>query len=161
MCDGAVKAGGTEHESTCILGSGGGVVIRVGYRTSGSWYFGGAYELSKQDPNKLYRLAILHQARAEARRYFRPELRTQPFITAAAGVAGYGNEFNPTDTFGPLLSVGVGAETQITRKTVFVLGLSYRAIYFSKFTDTSGAARPAGIATLLGLDIALEERDPL
>src|SRR4051794_28792156 len=34
----------------CILGSGGGVAARVGYRTAGPWYFGPAYELSKQDP---------------------------------------------------------------------------------------------------------------
>jgi hypothetical protein len=160
MCDGAVRATG-EHEPTCILGSGGGVAVRLGYRTPSAWYFGGALELSKQDPNKLYRLAILKQLRAEARYYFRPELQTQPFLTGGLGVAAYGNEFDVTDTFGPLASLGVGAETQISRQTVFVVDVAYRAVYFTRFTDTSGADRPAGIATILGIGLALEERDPL
>ena len=43
----------------CILGPGGGVAIRAGWRGTGPWYLGGAYELSKQDPNKLLRLAWL------------------------------------------------------------------------------------------------------
>jgi len=160
MCDDAVNASG-QHESTCILGSGGGVAGRLGYRTAAAWYFGAAVELSKQDPNKLYRLALLKQLRAETRYYFRPEMQTQPFVSGGLGVAAYGNEFDVTDTFGPLASLGIGAETQISRRTVFLVGLSYRLMYLSRFTDTSGANRPAGIATLLGIDLALEERDPL
>jgi hypothetical protein len=160
MCSGAVRASG-DPEPTCILGSGGGVAVRLGYRTASAWYFGGALELSKQDPNKLYRLALLKQLRTEARYYFRPELQTQPFLTGGLGVAAYGNEFDVTDTFGPLAFLGAGAETQITRQTVFIFGLAYRAVYFTRFTDTSGADRPAGVATMIGIDLALEERDPL
>src|SRR5579859_4174952 len=33
----------------CILGSGGGVAVRVGWRSAGPLYLGGAYELSKQE----------------------------------------------------------------------------------------------------------------
>jgi hypothetical protein len=157
MCDEARHLGGEQ----CILASGGGVAIRVGMRRAGPWYFGGAYELSKQDPNKLYRLAILHQLRGEARYYLRPELQTQPFLTGGVGVAGYGNEFDPRDTHGPLAFLGLGAETQISRRTVFVFGVSYRAILFSRFVDSSGATRPSGVATMLGVDLALEARDPL
>src|SRR5580704_11259991 len=47
----------------CILGSGGGISARVGWRPTERVYIGGAYEFSKQDPNLLYRLAILQQAR--------------------------------------------------------------------------------------------------
>ncbi len=160
MCDGAVRADGRQ-ETTCILSSGGGIVFpRVGWRPGGPWYFGGAYAASKQDPNKLYRLAILQQLRAEARYYFRPELQTQPFLNAGLGVAGYGNEWK-VDTWGPLAVLGFGLEAQISRRTVVSLGLNYRAVLFSKFTDTSGAIRPAGIATLIGIELALEGRDPI
>jgi hypothetical protein len=165
MCDDAQRAattsgGAPQHESTCILGSGGGVAIRLGYRPSGPWYLGTAYELSKQDPNKLYRLAILQQLRGEARYYFRPELQTQPFAAGGVGVAGYGDEWS-IDTWGPLAYLGAGAETQISRRTLFSVALAYRAILFSRFTDTSGAVRPSGVATMIGIDLALEARDPL
>ena len=39
----------------CILGSGGGVVIRGGYRSPGPWYIGGAYQFTKTDSANLPR----------------------------------------------------------------------------------------------------------
>lgn len=144
----------------CILGPGGGVAVRVGWRGIGAWYLGGAYELSKQDPNKLLRLAILQQARAEARYYFVSGRDTEPYASAGLGVAGYGNEWG-VDTWGPAGFLGLGLETQITRRTVVGVALAYRMIYFQKFTDTTGADRGAGLAQLIGLDFVLEQRDPI
>src|ERR1039457_6660085 len=51
----------------CILGSGFGATVRVGYRSRSPWYFGGAYEFSHHDSSNLLRLAILQQIRAEGR----------------------------------------------------------------------------------------------
>ena len=107
----------TTSRVPCILGPGGGVAVRVGWRGTGALYFGGAYELSKQDPNKLLRLAILQQARAEGRYYFVSGRDTEPYLSAGSGVAGYGNEWG-VDTWGPAAFVGLGVETQITRRTV-------------------------------------------
>jgi hypothetical protein len=50
----------------CILGPGGGIAVRAGFRGAGPIYLGGAYELTKQDPSKLYRIALLQRVRAEA-----------------------------------------------------------------------------------------------
>ena len=144
----------------CIIGPGGGVAVRAGWRGAGPLYIGGAYELSKQDPNKLLRLAILQQARAEGRYYFVSGRDTEPYLSAGAGVAGYGNEWG-VDTWGPAGFGGVGVETQITRRTVVGLALAYRLIYFQEFKDTSGAARNAGITQLVGLDLVLEQREPI
>jgi hypothetical protein len=144
----------------CILGPGGGVAVRVGWRGIGAWYLGGAYELSKQDPNKLLRLAILQQARAEARYYFVSGRDTEPYLSGGLGVAGYGNEWG-VDTWGPAGFLGLGLETQITRRTVVGVALAYRLLYFQKFTDTTGAPRDAGVAQLIGLDFVLEQRDPI
>jgi len=144
----------------CILGAGGGVAVRVGWRGIGAWYLGGAYELSKQDPNKLLRLAILQQARGEARYYFVSGRDTERYGSAGLGVAGYGNEWG-VDTGGPAGFLGLGLETQITRRTVVGLALAYRMIYFQKFTDTTGADRGAGLAQLIGVDFVLEQRDPI
>jgi hypothetical protein len=143
----------------CVIGSGGGLTLRAAWR-HGPWYFGGAYEISKQDPNKIYQLAILQQGRFEMRRFFNRGLDTQPFFTANAGVAGYGDEWT-VSTLGPLLGAGFGVETQIDRRTRVGVSLGYRAIYFSKFVDGSGAARDAGIAHFVGFDILLEARDSL
>lgn len=141
----------------CVLGGGGGVVVRGAWRSSGPLYLGAAYELTKQDANKLYRLGLLQQARAEGRYYLMTARVTEPYVSASAGVAGYGNEWS-IDTWGPGGSIGGGLEYQITRQTVVGLALAYRVLYFSRFTDTAGAARDGGFAQLLGLDLVLEQR---
>lgn len=143
----------------CILGPGGGIALRAGWRGAGPIYLGGAYELTKQDPSKLYRLALLQQARAEGRYYFMNARVTEPYAGVALGVAGYGNEWG-VDTWGPAASLGFGVEYQVTQRTVIGTALNYRVIYFSRFTDTSGAARDPGIAQLVGFDVVLEQRDP-
>ncbi|MBN9161468.1 MAG: hypothetical protein J0I07_10925 [Myxococcales bacterium] len=144
----------------CILGAGGGVVVRGGWRSSGPLYLGGAYEMTKQDPNKLYRFALLQQARAEGRYYFMTARVTEPYAAIGLGVAGYGNEW-AIDTWGPAGSIGAGIEYQITRRTVVGLAFAYRLLHFSRFTDTAGSERNPGIAQLLGLDLVLEQRDAI
>jgi hypothetical protein len=141
----------------CVLGSGGGIVIRGGWRSSGPLYLGAAYELTKQDPDKLYRIALLQQARAEVRYYVPTHRVVEPYFSGSLGVIGYGNEW-AVDTFGPSGSLGGGLEYQITQSTVVGLGLGYRLAYFTKFVDTAGDARDAGVAQMLGLDILLEQR---
>jgi hypothetical protein len=144
----------------CILGPGGGIAIRAGWRDTGPVYLGGAYELSKQDPQKLLRLAILQQVRGEGRYYLVSGKTTEPYLAGGAGVAGYGNEWG-VDTWGPTVAVGGGVEAQITRRTVVGIAINYRFIYFQKFQDSSGADRHAGISQLFGLDFVLEQRDPI
>ncbi|AKV03057.1 hypothetical protein AKJ09_09720 [Labilithrix luteola] len=144
----------------CILGTGGGITIRAGWRGTGSLYIGGAYALSKQDPNKLLRLAILQQARAEGRYYLMTGRDTEPYLMLGLGVAGYGNEWS-VDTYGPAASLGAGIEAQVTRRTVVGVAVGYRVLHFNSFTDTSGADREAGIAQFVGLDLVLEQRDPI
>lgn len=144
----------------CILGQGGGVAARAGWRSNGAVYLGVAYAFSKQDPNKLYRLAILQQLRAEGRYYFDTGRELQPYAAAGGGLMAYGNEWG-VDTLGPAGSVGGGLEAQITRRTVVGLALTYRAAFFSRFVDTSGTARDAGGAQFLTLELTLEHRDPI
>jgi hypothetical protein len=144
----------------CVLGAGGGIVVRGGWRSSGPLYLGGAYELTKQDPNKLYRIALLQQARAEGRYYFMTARVTEPYVALGLGVAGYGNEW-AIDTWGPAGSIGAGLEYQITRRTVVGLAFAYRLLHFSRFTDTAGSERNPGVAQLLGFDLVLEQRDAI
>ncbi len=157
-----VAAGPTCDSTTapCILGAGGGIVVRGGWRSTGPLYVGIAYELTKQDPNKLYRIALLQQARAEARYYFTTARVTEPYASVSGGVGGYGNEW-AVDAWGPGGSIGGGIEYQITRRTVVGLGLAYRLLYLSRFTDTAGTDRAGGVAQLFGLDLVLEQRDAI
>lgn len=144
----------------CVLGAGGGIAVRAGWRSTGPLYLGGSYELTKQDPNKLYRIALLQQARAEGRYYLMTARVTEPYAAVSVGVAGYGNEW-AIDTWGPGGSIGGGLEYQITRRTVVGIALAYRLLYFSRFTDTAGAERSPGIAQLFGVDLVLEQRDAI
>jgi hypothetical protein len=143
----------------CILGSGGGVAIRLGFRGAGPLYLGIAYEMTKQDPNKLYRIALLQQARVEGRYYFTTARVTEPYALLGLGVSGYGNEWS-IDSWGPAGALGVGVEYQVTQRTVVGVAIAYRLLWFSRFTDTSGADRAAGLGQLVGLDFVLEQRDP-
>lgn len=143
----------------CVLGTGGGIAVRVGHRLTGPLYYGLAYELSKQASNNIFRLGILQQLRAEGRYYVDTGRVTLPFLQLGLGVAGYGNEW-AIETRGPLASLGVGVESQISRTTVVGVGLAYRGAWLSAFTDSSGAYRPGGVASIVGVDLQLEGLDP-
>jgi hypothetical protein len=154
---GPICASATE---ACILGSGGGVAAHVGGRIPSGWYFGGSYEFSKHDPENLYRLAILQQFRAEVRRYLITGKSVEPFVVVAAGIGAYGNAW-AVDTWGPMGSLGLGAEAQLSRTRVLGIQLGYRFVYFQAFMDSSGQQRDSGFAQLLGFDLVLEARDPI
>jgi hypothetical protein len=142
----------------CILGSGAGIAIRVGWRPTEATYVGGAYEFSKQDPNNLYRLGVLQQARFEARHYFETGWRTRPFGILGGGLAAYGEEWS-VDTWGFAGAIGGGIEFELSGATTLGLGLVYRPIYLRSWVDSSTIPHPSGVAHLLGLEIALEATD--
>jgi hypothetical protein len=145
----------------CVLGSGGGVVFpRIGWRSSGPWYFGSAYEMSKQDANTIYELAILQQLRGEVRYYLFGGHVFTPFLGGSAGLSAYGNEWQ-VSTFGPVAGATLGVEAQLARVAVVGVALNYKIIYFRPFTDSADIARPGSAIQLFGLDIQLEVRDPL
>jgi opacity protein-like surface antigen len=149
----------------CILGSGGGLAIRMGYRSRGPWYAGGAYEFTRMDSSNLLRLAILQQLRAEARYYLDAGNRLTPYGTLGFGAAVYGNEWN-ANTVGPSLSVGLGVEFQVTQSTVIGAALAYRAFLLHSWADSTGQERADrylgfGLAHTIGLELTLELRDPL
>lgn len=145
----------------CILGSGGGLVLRAGVRSGSPWYVGGAYELSKQDPNNLYRFATLQQLRGEFRYYIETGRDMTPLFTAGAGIAGYGNEWT-VDTWGPMAFIGVGFEFQVSRTAVMGVQAAYRGFATGRFADPgTSTPRAPGLASFFALEFVLEGRDPL
>jgi hypothetical protein len=144
----------------CILGSGGGIDARVGWRPSEKFYLGGAYEFSKQDPGKVYRLAILQQARIEARLYFPTGESTEPFVLFGAGLAGYGNEWSVA-TWGAGATIGGGLEVELSGGSLLNVSLAYRPIFLRSFEDSIPAFHEAGIAHFVTIEIALEAQDAL
>src|SRR5262245_922880 len=60
VCPNSPRSDGSAP-APCILGSGGGLAIRIGYRSREPWYVGGAYEFSRQDASNLMILPILQQ----------------------------------------------------------------------------------------------------
>jgi hypothetical protein len=146
--------------ANCILGTGGGADIRVGYRPDPDLYIGGAYEFSKQDPNELYRLAILQQIRVEARKYFPTGRETSPFVVVGLGLQGYGNEW-AVDTWGPNATLGGGLEFELGGGPVLTLVLAYRPMYFQSWVDTSTISHASGVAHFLTFEVSLEARDAL
>ena len=149
----------------CILGSGGGLAIRMGYRSRGPWYLGGAYEFTRMDSSNLLRLAILQQLRGEARYYLDTGNRLTPYGALGFGAAVYGNEWNAS-TVGPALSAGLGLEFQVTQSTVIGGALSYRGFLLRHWTDSTGLERANrylgfGFASTIGFELTLEIRSPL
>jgi hypothetical protein len=149
----------------CILGSGGGLAIRMGYRSRGPWFLGGAYEFARTDSGNLLRLGILQQLRGEARYYLDEGNRLTPYGMLGLGAVFYGNEWK-VSSGGPMFTAGLGLEFQITQSTVIGLGLSYRALVFHHWTDSTGQVRADeylgfGFAHTVGLEFILELRSPL
>jgi hypothetical protein len=154
-----------DSENPCILGSGGGVGLRAGYRAPYAWYIGGAYEFSRHDSSNLLRLAILQQFRGEGRYYFDQGDRATGFVTAAAGFLLYGNEWTAS-TAGPLAALGAGIELELSPSTVLGGIVTYRLLMPKSWVDGTGVERSNaflgfGFAHLVGLELTLEVRDPI
>lgn len=152
-------------QAPCILGSGGGLALRVGYRARDPWYVGGAYEFSRQDSSNLLRLAILQQFRLEARYFFDRGMRTTPFVVGSIGAMLYGREWSAS-TAGGVLSAGAGLEYQVSATTVIGFAPMYRLLVPHAWTDSTGTRRADaflgfGFAHFFAVEFILEVRDPL
>jgi hypothetical protein len=154
-----------QSRAPCILGSGGGLAIRVGYRTRSAWYVGGAYEFSRQDSSNLLRLAILQQLRGETRHYFDYGTRLTPYAAAALGAVLYGNEWG-RETGGVTGGLGAGLEFQVTESTLIGIAVMYRPLLFRGWTDSAGQRRADrylgfGLAHFVAIELNLAIRDAL
>jgi hypothetical protein len=155
----------TNNNLPCILGDGGGLTVRFGYRARGAWYLGGAYEFSRQDSANLLRLAILQQLRGELRLHLTRVTRLSPYVGAAVGGVIYGNEW-ALDTWGGSAAVGMGLEFQVTPSIVLNIATNYRQLYLRRWTDGAGEPRATGalgfgLAHIFALEFGLEIREPL
>ncbi len=144
----------------CILGSGGGLGIRGGYRPSGPWYFGAAYQFSKLDSNNLFRLGIFQQLRGEMRYFVDFGSRVTPYVEWGVGGVIYGNEWG-ADTGGAMAMAGGGIEFEITRAALVGLDMSYDPVLLAGYTDTTGQKRETGISQFLRLELRVELRTEL
>lgn len=154
-----------DAKAPCVLGSGVGLALRIGYRTRGPFYVGGAYEFSRQDSSNLLRLGILQQLRGEARYYLLDSTRLVPYLGLAVGGAIYGNEWE-SDTGGITAFLGGGVEFQISRTTVVGAQLGYRPVVFRRWEDSAGQVRADdlfgfGVSHLIVGELVFEVRDPL
>src|ERR1019366_6823149 len=107
-----------------------------------------------------YRLAILQQARIEARLYFPTGESAEPFVLFGAGLAGYGNEWSVA-TWGAGATIGGGLEVELSGGSLLNLSLAYRPIFLRSFEDSIPAFHEAGIVHFVTLEIALEAQDTL
>lgn len=144
----------------CIIGSGGGLAIRGGWRSPGPWYLGGAYQFVKMDSGNLYRLGIFQQLRAEMRYLFDLGYRTQPYVSWGLGAVAYGSEWG-VETGGGLAFIGGGVEIEVSRVAAIGFGIVYRPVLLAGWRDTAGQDRDAGIAQFVGLEFLLELRTEL
>ena len=143
----------------CILGNGGGLGLRVAHRSHEGWLFGGAYEFSKQDSSNILNLPILQQLRAEARYYLVHGSRLSPYLIAGAGGAAYGNQWS-VDTWGFVVTGGLGIEYESTREVFVGLAPCYRAVHLGSWQDAAGQYRPGGLAHFIAIELTLEVRSP-
>jgi hypothetical protein len=141
----------------CILGGGGGLALRGGFRWPGPWYLGGAYQVSRTDSSNLYRLATLQQLRCEMRYMLDVGYRTVPYATWGAGAVAYGNELG-VETGGGTAFAGLGVEVQLSRLAVLGVAARYQPMLFAGFTDTAGFERSWGLAHYGTLELQLEIR---
>lgn len=155
-----------EENKACILGSGGGLGLRMGYRWRGPFYLGASFQLSRLNSSNLLRLAILQRLTVDGRYYLDRGNRLTPYVLAGAGAAIYGNEFSAT-TGGIAISLGIGLEYQISERTVVTLLPTYQPVLFRRFTDTLDGGMLAdgplgfGMAHWLAVQVVIEARDPL
>ncbi len=149
-----------DAKAPCVLGSGGGLTARAGYRSRGPWYIGGAYGFSKIDTSGLMRMGVLQSLSGELRYLVGLGQRTEPYLLGTLGGVALGNEWG-IEAAGAQLGLGAGFEVQLARTTVVGLSLAYRPFLLFGWTDRAGQDRPTGVAHYLGLDVVMEAREPL
>lgn len=147
-------------EVPCILGSGGGLTARAGYRSRGPWYVGGSYSFAKLDTNGLMRLGVLQQANGEMRYLIDLGSRTEPYFTSGFGGVVFGNEWD-VETGGLTSFLGAGFEVQLSRDTIVGMSAAYRPVLLFGWTDQAGQIRDTGVAHYWGIDVTMEARDAL
>ncbi len=143
----------------CVIGSGGGLGVRAGYRFHAPFYIGGAYEFSKQDAHKSIYLAILQQVRAETRYFLPVPGGYRPFLTAGAGAVGYGSQWG-LKAVGGMAMVGFGLEIEFSGSTLMSLILAYRPVMLTNWRDSTLLDRSSGVLSLVGLEVGFEQRLP-
>jgi hypothetical protein len=144
-------------EAPCVVGSGGGLSVRFGYRYHAPFFLGAAYECSKLDAHKAVVLPILQQLRAEARYYIPALLPHSPFLVLGGGAAGYGNEWS-VQTVGGMLIGGVGVEWYLSETTALTTTLTYRPMLLKAWVDPTGQNRPSGVISFVGIEVSVEQR---
>jgi len=149
----------------CIVGSGGGLGLRMGYRSRGPFYLGATFQLSRLNSSNLLRLAILQRLTVDGRYYFDRGNRLTPYLLGGLGGAIYGNEWGASSG-GVAFSFGVGVEYQMTERTLVTLLPTYQPVLFRRFDDSTGQERAAGplgfgLAHWLAVQVIVELRDPL
>lgn len=149
----------------CILGSGGGVSIRVGYRSRSNWYLGGAYGFSEQSSDNLLRLAILQRLQFEAQRYLTRGNRVNPYLAMNAGLAVYGNEW-AASTWGVVISSGVGADFEVNEDTLIGLNVVYQPLVLRNWQDAAGntfadGLAGFGLAQMIAVELTVALQSPL
>jgi hypothetical protein len=149
---------GEKASVPCVIGSGGGVGLRAGYRFHAPFYLGAAYEFSKQDAHKSLDLAILQQLRAETRTFLPLPGLYRPFLTVGAGVVGYGSQFG-IDAVGGVGFVGFGLEVEFSRASIMSVILSYRPILLTNWRESTLLAS-SGVLSVIGFEVGFEERVP-
>jgi hypothetical protein len=149
-----------DAKAPCILGSGGGLSARAGYRSRGPWYIGGAYEFNRVDTSGLMRLGVLQQLRIEMRHYMRLGQVWEPYVASGLGVAALGNEW-AAEAAGLTSFGGFGLEIQLSRTTVVGAAAVYRPVLLFSWTDRAQQHRDTGVAHFVGLELILEAREAL
>jgi hypothetical protein len=143
-------------DAPCVVGSGGGVAVRFGYRYHAPFHLGAVYESSKLDAHKAIVVPILQQLRAEMRYYVPVRLPHSPFLVVGGGVTGYGGAWS-VETFGGVLLGGLGVEWHLSPTTLLTTSLTYRPMLLKAWVDPTGQSRPSGVVSFFGLEVSVEQ----
>jgi len=121
---------------------------------------GGAYEFSKQDPNNLYRLGILQQdsRRVPALLADRVPYEPRSVLIAAPGLAAYVTSGPRTPGLSPG-AIGVGIELELSTVLHLGVAVAYRPLYLLAWVDSSTTRHDAGVAHIVGIELAIEAQD--
>lgn len=135
----------------CVLGLGLGIGAQVEWRTADRIGLFAAYDFWMIDPSGVYELGALHALRGGVRYVLDDSLVVHPFLDIAAGVLAFGDTANVA-TGGGLLTLGGGAEIELSESVAFTTGAEAWLLATGPFTTRDGAARSGAF----GVDIAVQ-----
>ncbi len=140
--------------ASCVFGPGVGVGASVERRSSDRFGMWAGYDVWLLDSGGVYELGTVHSFRGGVRHVFDDVTRVHPFVSGGLALLAFGDTAG-VRALGAGVSIGVGAELEISEAVALVGNFETWAFGTEAFTSREGVRRAAEPGVNVALQLSL------